>query len=52
MCDIVSVMQPRYEAANTDLINELDEFLEIIFIVNGTFKCGFSLNGNIHWVLK
>jgi len=52
MADIVSAMQPRLELANTVLIRELDEFLEIIFIVNGTFKCGFSLNGNIHWVLR
>jgi len=38
-------MQPRREPKGTIIIKELDEFLEIIFIVEGRFKVGYTLNG-------
>ena len=49
---IVGTMQPRFDEADTILVNELDEFLEIIFIIEGSFRCGYTLNGQRNWAIQ
>lgn len=43
-------MEPRYEAANTTIISEMDEFLEVTFFINGTYKIGYTLNNKLVYV--
>jgi len=41
---ILTSLEPRSEPAGTCLIDELDEFLEITFIMKGTVAIGYEIN--------
>jgi len=45
MRGLISVLEPRSEPAGTTLIEEQDEFLEVIFFTKGRYSIGYSLNG-------
>ena len=44
MRKVLEHIEPRSAKAGTVLIDELDEFLEVIFFVTGDFRAGYSLN--------
>lgn len=42
--DVLRNLEPRFESAGTTIINELDEFGEIIFIQKGIILLGYEIN--------
>ena len=42
--DVLRNLEPRFERAGTPIINELDEFGEIIFIQKGIILLGYEIN--------
>ena len=44
MIDMLSSLEPRREAANVVIYDELDEVNEVIFINQGTYEIGFEMN--------
>jgi len=44
MRSLISILEPRFEEAGTTIVNELDEFLEVIFFTAGKYSIGYSLN--------
>lgn len=42
--DVLRNLEPRFERAGTTIINELDEFGEIIFIQKGIILLGYEIN--------
>ena len=47
---LLKYIEPRFVKRRTIIIEELDEFGEVIFFVTGTFKVGYSINGKKIWV--
>ena len=45
-------IEPRFELEDTIIYEELDEFLEIIMFMEGTFKCGFLFNQKYQFVMS
>ena len=41
---MLGYLEPRHEEARTILINELDEFNEIIFVTKGDVAIGYEIN--------
>ena len=41
--DVLRNLEPRFESAGTTIINELDEFGEIIFIQKGIILLGYDI---------
>ena len=37
-------LEPRFYKSNKIIYNELDEILEITFLIKGTFAVGFEIN--------
>lgn len=49
---MLSSLEPRREAANVVIYNELDEVNEVIFINQGTYEIGFEMNRIQTFVLR
>ena len=52
MIDMLSSLEPRREAANVVIYDELDEVNEVIFINQGTYEIGFEMNRIQNFVLR
>jgi hypothetical protein len=52
MTDLLKKLEPRYEEAGTYIANELDEFNELLFLVEGECVVGFTINRKEMFVLK
>ena len=44
MMQILTNLEPRFERAGTTVIDELEEFNEIIFVNQGTILIGYEIN--------
>ena len=44
MFSILQSLEPRREEANVKLVEELDEFSEVIFFMTGFYVIGYSIN--------
>jgi len=44
MMEMLTYLEPRQEKAKTVLVSELDEFNEIIFVMQGTIIIGYEIN--------
>ena len=44
MMNILTNLEPRYEALGTVVVDELDEFGEVTFIYQGTIAIGYEIN--------
>ena len=42
MREFLSILEPRYEVTGTIIIEELDEFLEVIFFTIGQYEISYS----------
>ena len=51
MRKLLDKIEPRFERRGKILIQELDEYLEVIFFIEGTYKVGYTLNGNQKYVM-
>ena len=47
----MGAIEPRFEPKYTLLIQELDEYLEVIFFTSGVYKVGYTLNGRPQYVI-
>ena len=45
-------IEPRFERKGIMLVKELDNILEIIFFIDGKFKCGYTLNNKEIYVFR
>ena len=52
MMDLLQALEPRVEAKNVILFDELEEVNEVLFFVNGVHEVGYELNGEKKYVLK
>jgi hypothetical protein len=52
MIELLKGLEPRYEVANTILIDELEEVNEVIFFKSGSFKMGYEVNGKKFFALR
>ena len=52
MIDMLRNLEPRREAANVVIYDELDEVNEVIFINQGTYEIGFEMNRIQTFVLR
>ena len=52
MIDLLSCLEPRREEKYNILINELDEFNEVIFFIEGIYEIGFEINRVKTYVLR
>jgi len=37
-------IEPRFEIGGSYIIKELEEYLEVVFFIEGTYKVGYTLN--------
>lgn len=44
MMDVLAHLEPRREESGTQMVNELDEFNEIVFIQKGVIAIGYEIN--------
>ena len=49
--NLLKYLEPRMDKQRTILINELDEFLDIIFYTKGMFKVGYKMNMKERYVI-
>ena len=52
MVELLKNLDPRKELAETILINELDDFNEVMFFNVGTVDIGFEINKIKKYVLR
>lgn len=52
MIQMLSSLEPRKEDSETIIINELDEFSEVLFFTKGQVDIGFDINRKRHFVLR
>ena len=52
MKEIILNLEPRHEHAGSVLFKELDEVNELIFISKGEVDVGYTLNGEVKYVLR
>ena len=52
MTIVLSKLEPRLEKAETILIQELDDFTEILFFSKGQIDIGFEINRKKYYVLR
>ena len=48
---MLTILEPRQEAPDVTIIEEMDEFLEVTFFIKGAYKIGYSLNGKKIYVI-
>ena len=49
---MLSKLEPRFEKKKTPIIDELDEFNEIIFVTIGTVFIGYEINKVKNYCIK
>lgn len=52
MLDIMRNLEPRQEAKDVILVNELDEFNEVYFFNRGIYEIGFDINHQSYYILR
>ena len=52
MKEILRSLEPRKEEAKTILYNELDEFVEVLFLYKGQVDIGFEINRKKTFVIR
>ena len=45
-------IEPRFERKGSYIIEELQEFLEIVFFLDGTYAVGYSINSKEHLCMR
>ena len=50
MKQVLANLEPRMEEANHMLYEELDEFNEVIFVMKGFYKVGYSINNKYEFL--
>ena len=49
---LLTKLEPRYESKHTVIIDEFDEFNEIIFVYKGTIVIGYEINKMKRYCIK
>lgn len=44
MMNVLTSLEPRFEKRGTTIIDELEEFNEVIFVAQGTVYIGYEIN--------
>lgn len=44
MIQILRSLEPRYYHSNTIIYNELEEILEMTFVLKGSYRVGYEIN--------
>lgn len=52
MIDLLAFLEPRKEMKNVVLVDELDEFNEVLFFTTGEYEVGFEINRIVTFVLR
>ena len=52
MALLLTKLEPRFEAKKTIIVDEFDEFNEVIFVFKGTVVIGYEINKQKRYALK
>lgn len=52
MALLLTKLEPRFEAKRTIIVDEFDEFNEVIFVFKGTTVIGYEINKQKRYALK